>query len=700
MSARALLLSALLLLAPAGPAAAQPGVPPIDTSSAGRCDFLDPSVCLQPFPNDWFTRPDRSSDTGRRVNLARESMPANAQGVHIDPTEWNRADGFSPGSSIVVHVPGLDFERSGIVSSRDMAQAFDRRQPVVVIDAATRERQLVWAELDAKAASDEDRQLIIRPGRNFREGHRYIVSLSNLRGADGRRLEAPAGFRVYRDRIHTRDPVIEGRRGHMRSLLRTLRRAKIERRRLYLAWDFTVASERGLSERALHIRDDAFAQIGDTDLDDHRPSGHSPAYSVTTVRDFTPSENASLARQVEGTFTVPCYLSSPGCAPGGRYQLDADGLPQQTPGNVMSARFVCNIPRSAWNGSAVTPARPSLYGHGLFGSIGEARGSRNVHQLGDENNVLVCATDWSGMAEEDVSTVAIPSLLELSGFPALADRLQQGFLNFMFLGRLLNRPDGLAADPAFVFGGGSVIDTDDVFYYGNSQGGILGGALTALSPDVTRSVLYVPGMNYSTLLDRSVDFDEPDTTLDFAGILELGYPSDRDRPLIYALIQMVWDRGEPNGYAQHMTRDPLPNTPAHRVLIEMAFGDHQVANVTTEVMARTIGARLRRPALDPGRSLDAIPQFGIPPLGRLPRDANGMVVWDIGPNRIQDGVPKGTNPPPPGNTPPSGNQDPHDYVIETSPAVRRQIAEFLRRDGEIVEVCGNAPCRTPDWAGP
>lgn len=85
---------------------------------------------------------------------------------------------------------------------------------------------------------------------------------------------------------------------------------------------------------------------------------------------------------------------------------------------------------------------------------------------------------------------------------------------------------------------------------------------------------------------------------------------------------MVWDRGEPNGYAQHMTRDPLPNTPAHRVLIEMAFGDHQVANVTTEVMARTIGARLRRPALDPGRSLDAIPQFGEAQPRRPPPDLN------------------------------------------------------------------------------
>jgi hypothetical protein len=27
-------------------------------------------------------------------------------------------------------------------------------------------------------------------------------------------------------------------------------------------------------------------------------------------------------------------------------------------------------------------------------------------------------------------------------------------------------------------------------------------------------------------------------------------------------IQLLWDRGEANGYAHHMTSDPLPNTPA------------------------------------------------------------------------------------------------------------------------------------------
>ena len=63
----------------------------------------------------------------------------------------------------------------------------------------------------------------------------------------------------------------------------------------------------------------------------------------------------------------------------------------------------------------------------------------------------------------------------------------------------------------------------------------------------------------------------------------------------------MWDRGEPDGYANHMTTDPLPDTPAHKVLIEMAYGDHQVSNVATEVEARTIGAPLRYPALDPGR---------------------------------------------------------------------------------------------------
>src|SRR5205085_1861685 len=49
---------------------------PIGTANSDRCDFLDSAVCLQPWPNDYFTTEDETTDTGRRVNLNLLSMPA------------------------------------------------------------------------------------------------------------------------------------------------------------------------------------------------------------------------------------------------------------------------------------------------------------------------------------------------------------------------------------------------------------------------------------------------------------------------------------------------------------------------------------------------------------------------------------------------------------------------------------------------
>ena len=77
----------------------------------------------------------------------------------------------------------------------------------------------------------------------------------------------------------------------------------------------------------------------------------------------------------------------------------------------------------------------------------------------------------------------------------------------MFVGRAMIHPAGFASHPAFRQESRPLIDTRRLFYYGNSQGGIAGGALTAVAPDFNRSVLYVGAMNYSLLLDRSVDFD-------------------------------------------------------------------------------------------------------------------------------------------------------------------------------------------------
>src|SRR6185295_17103331 len=133
--------------------------------------------------------------------------------------------------------------------------------------------------------------------------------------------------------------------------------------------------------------------------------------------------NPRVAREVKGTFTVPCFLA-PDCAPGGRFQLNDNGVP--TRHGDWTANFDCIIPRSAVDGSP-SPARPSLYGHGLFGDASEV-GSGAQRDLADTYNFLLCATDEIGMSESDLPT-ALAITSDVSNFPKLADRLQQGLLD-------------------------------------------------------------------------------------------------------------------------------------------------------------------------------------------------------------------------------------------------------------------------------
>jgi hypothetical protein len=667
---RSLVVAAALaaVLTVAAPAAAQ------SLPQAG-CDPLDPAVCLQPWPNDFFTRPDASTPTGKRLDLQITAMPRNAAGVPIRPDEYNRNDGFSPGSPIHTYVPGLDnqaaFERTGLVPITDMARAFDADQPAVVIDADSGERQLIWAEMDANAKSDAERNLYIRPGRNWEEGHRYIVALRFLRDAQGRELEAQPAFRAYRDKDSSTRRPVDPRREHMDELFKTLNQAGIKRKDLYLAWDFTVGSEQRISERMLGIRDDAFSQLGDTDLADSQVSGSAPVFRVTQVQE-TPSD-PQIIRTVRGTFTVPCYLDKPLCPPGSKFlytDLDSN-TPTRIPGNTAAPTFTCIVPRKAQDG----PQRVSLYGHGLFGSQNEVTAG-NVKTMAADRGFVFCATDWWGMAQQDVPTT-LGILGDLSNFALLPDRVQQGMLNFLLLGRLAVHPQGLASDPAFQIGGHGVLDTRELFYDGNSQGGIIGGSLTAVAPDFRRAVLGVPGMNYSTLLQRSVDFDQ------FAAFLYPAYPREIERPMIFSLIQQLWDRGEADGYAHHMTSDPLANTPAHTVLLHPALGDHQVSTVTAEVEARTIGAAIRSNPLDPGRSFDVEPFYAIPRIASFPYDGSVIEIWD---NQITPLAPTT-------NTPNRAGPDPHGSPRKT-PAAQQQKSEHLRVGGTVIDTCAGGPCHS------
>jgi hypothetical protein len=200
---------------------------------------------------------------------------------------------------------------------------------------------------------------------------------------------------------------------------------------------------------------------------------------------------------------------------------------------------------------------------------------------------------------------------------------------------------------------------------------------------VRRAVLGVTGMDYGNLLlARSTDF----TT--FSTFLGLYYRDPSMYTVILDLLDQLWDRGDPDGYAPYMTSHPLPGTPSHQVLMQIAYGDFQVSIYAGAAEARTIGVSAYEPALDPDRSRDSNLFYGIPAISRFPWGGSAIEIWDSGPGRV-DEPPVGNVPP----TPSATNIDPHSDPRNT-PAAQQQISDFLEPNGAVTDVCGGAPCHS------
>jgi hypothetical protein len=609
----------------------------------GVCKDGGPASCLLPFPNDRFTRADPSTPTGRRLDLRAAGMPANQAGKRIDTTEWNRNDGFSPSSIGLTVVPNLDVAASKVPPQTDIAQSLAPGSPVVVVDVDTGTRIPAWAETDPRVTDPAQRLLRIVPAVGLAEGHRVAIGLRDLKRTDGSIVAPSSAFAK----------LVAHPTAAQQQWLDALGHVGAPSASLTLAWSFTVASEQDLSGRLRHMWAETSAALGDG----------APRFAVTS------SQDSGAARIVRGTFEMPRYLQGDG-GPGSVFNNDGDpnGIPRRN--GTMRDDYVCTVPKNAHAASAPFV----LYGHGLLGSRNEAVG---IGGVAASVGLGFCAVDELGMSSADIPTV-LGELADLSKFRTQADRLQQGQLGFLELGRLLASPKGFATNRAFQdANGGSIIDTKKLALLGASQGGILGGVASSITKDWNRVILAVGGTGYNLLLRRSVDFDQ------FAGPFDTNYPNRVDQAIALELMEQLWDRGENTGYAEHLTKSPYHGTNgAKTVLMLEAFGDHQVANIATEKLARTLGIERRAPTLTAGRSADVMPFLGIDPLPSLPHHGSGLVVWDFG-----------TPTPPPSETPNRAGDDPHGKLADV-PQALALVAAFIN-NGTIIDVCNTQPCHTP-----
>jgi len=615
------------------------------------CDPLVPSYCMFPWPSNVYTVADDTTPTGLRLALKKDAMLLSTGGVRTSVDELNKSDGFSPGGPLMAHFPGVTME--GLPDIDHIEDSLTPSAPVIVV-TEDGERAPYFVEIDATGSSDNTRSFMIRPATRLKDATRYIVAIRGLRSAKGALMASPAFAALRDDKAYDKEPSVEQRRALYADIFSRLSAKGVDKENLLLAWDFTTASRENNTGNVLHMRD--------AELLNFRKAG--PDVKVTKVEtDFDPR----IAFRLEGHITVPLYLTD--TSSNGRLVFDENGHPKVNPDRpTAEVSFLMMIPKSA---SKKNPAALLQYGHGLLGEPGEIEAEHLLEIASKYNYALFGIHQW-GMASDDGHLANDATSIgfglqsgDLEQLVPMYDRLQQSQLNHLLAMRGMINELAQKGDYA------DVIDENQRYYYGASQGGIFGGTYMALSTDVTRGVLDVTGQPYHLLLPRSVNFDQ------FFAIMRDQWPDERNQMLGLALVQMLWDRSEPNGYTKYIQENMLPGTPRHTVMMRVAIGDHQVSTRGGQVMARTVGAK----HLDTGvRKV-----FGLE-LAKTIEDESGYLEVDFG-----------LPPEPVCDLPIDVCEDPH-RLGRNLPAALGQLDVFLR-NGLITNICEGGVCSYPEFSG-
>lgn len=609
---------------------------PEPTGDIGPCDPTVEAVCGLPFPSDRWTVEDPATATGLRLALSEEALPIEVMRADV----YERHDGFSPASALVVDLPGAT--STGLPSSKAIADSLEPTSPTVIVDTTSGERVPHWAELDL-AAPEGERALILRPAVGLQPGRRYVVALRGVVDDAGAAVVASPAFVELRDGLTATSPYVTERRPAFERMFEDLEAADVARDELQLAWDFTVMSQAMMQDDLLAMRADAAAWY----------ATEGGGYSITAI-DAESEEPADVALYVEGTIEVPLYLDT--SEPGGVLARDEDGHPVRA--SMHSFPFWMVIP----NAAEQAPPGILQYGHGMLGSGQDVRWDAGALAFAKAENYVLFGMDWTGFSDRDRDQLQATVLTgKMHEFVSVTEGLHQAMVNFDVGLRTVR--DHVLADPALKLRDeGPAVDVERLHYFGNSQGGIMGGSYMALTTAIDRGVLAVPGQNYGLMIPRSVNFDP------FATILRPKLEDARGLPLLLSLTQLLWDHVEPSGFSRHI-RDPLPDTPAHDVLLLVAVGDHQVPTLAAHLLARSIGDV---PSIDPVREI-----WGI----------EGIEGEHTGSAMIE--VDFGDSPEPEGNLPASEGEDPHGRLAEVTPLFTT-VARFFQT-GVIRNDC-DGPC--------
>ncbi|HEU0034995.1 MAG TPA: hypothetical protein VFQ53_30425 [Kofleriaceae bacterium] len=609
------------------------------------CNPLGGQGCMLPWPSMVYAKADPSTQTGFSLDIPREAMPQNVDGVTIEPEWLNRWDGFSVLAPMLAAFPtGVSAE--GLPTHKDPQASLEPGSPIVLIDMNTGERTPLFAEIDQNVAEVNKRNLIIRPLARLHTSSRYVIAIRNtVKAADGSDLPVPPAFAALRDGKDFGHPKFAALKPRYTEIFAALEAAGIQKSELVLAWDFVTASDEFLRRDLTTMRDAALSAIG--------TGGANLSFTATTK----PNTATSFKRYV-GTFTSPNFLTN-GEADDSVIARDASGLPAMS--GMRDAQFAAIIPACVQ--TQPLPRPTIIFGHGLFGSAAGYLDDGFVAQLAEDHCLVIIAGDFIGLTERQFSLAPL-AINDLNRGPQITEKLAQAVVDFIALESLTRGP--MATSPEFKFNGTPVIDPQKTFYVGGSLGGIMGNTFMAYDPNLTRGVLAVPGGNWSMLLERSTAWGL------LLGAAQGAYPDPEVYQLNLAMVLgMGFEPVDPMTTAAHVIKDPLFGNPTKNILIWYTLGDCLVTNISTEMVAREMGIQVIGPSVKS--------PWGLTPVAG-PLD-NGVTVYDDHPTPL----PLDTN------IPPIEDNGTHSG-INRKPSALRQVQSFLLGN-TVVDECklSNAP---------
>lgn len=498
---------------------------------------------LSPFPNAWLLEDGR-------LAIPADALPTVEGGTPLDVDRLTARSGFSPVQTAVIDLgAALD---PALLPGADEALAGEGAVQLWDLDAGQPVR--AFAELDAwpEPAEDEAPVLLVRPLEPFVAGHEIAVVLGQeLRGADGAELEAPAWYRA----------AARGEAGEHLA-------AEAE--------DTPVLLER-LAD--LGVPEPLFAfsfpvDDGGPILDHLADAVELPStwsWSAILDADAGDALPAGAWRQLSGTFEVQSWIGEDG-----RFSI-TDGLPE--PQGTAEASLLVHVPDSAREAAPGT-VPVWLFGHGIFGDpssyLSDEADESAVVELADRAGAILVATTWTGLSSRDLGNV-LGVAQDFGRLPEVTDALAQALANQQALVRLVLE-GGLLEDPEL----GGLADPGRLYYYGISLGGIEGAVLLAHEPRLEHAVLHAAGSTWSTMLERSFAWQSLEP------LVVESVPSPRDRQILYAASQLWWDPVDPATVAAELA--------GRSILWQECLGDDMVPNLSTELLARGVGATLLTPS--------------------------------------------------------------------------------------------------------